>query len=161
MAEKILVPLTKGDRIEEVIPYLEKVAQKDTRVIFLMRHPEDSFKWLQAYCGIMECGLDNALMLSRMIESYSVKTRKQLAERKVFQTCQALHGLGVKTAVELYSGGVQKFLNEYARTGDVDLVIMRPKTELRITRAITRVVARWSGLKRASIPPVLLLHPGA
>jgi len=111
MAEKILVPLGKHDRIDEVIPYLEKVAQTDTRVVFLIHHPVSGFKWLQAYCGIMQCGLDNALMLRKMMESYSVKTRRQLAEQKVFQTCEALHRLGVKTAVEVYSGGLKKTLN--------------------------------------------------
>ncbi len=161
MAEKILVPLRKGDRIDEVIPYLEKVAQTDTLVVFLIHHRECAFRWLEAYCGIMEGGLDNALMLRRMIESYSIKTRRQLAEQKVFQTCQALHRLGVKTAVELYSGGVKKILNGYVSKGDVDLVIMRPKTEFQIIRAIKKALARWSGLERPSVPPVLLLHPGA
>jgi hypothetical protein len=161
MAAKILVPLTKGDRIEEIIPYLEKVAQTDTRVVFLIHHQESGFKWLQAYCGVMECGLDKALMLRKMIESYSVKTRRQLAAQKVFQTCQSLHQLGVKTAVELYSGSTQRILNGYARNGNADLVIMRPRAEFQITRAIKKAFARWTGFQRPSIPPVLLLHPGA
>jgi hypothetical protein len=161
MAEKILVPLGNRDRIDEVIPYLEKLAQTETRVVFLIHHPVSGFKWLQAYCGIMQCGLDNALMLRKMMESYSVKTRRQLAEQKVFQTCEALHRLGVKTAVEVYSGGLKKTLNGYVRNGDVDLVIMRPRVELRITRSIKKTFARWSGFKRPSVPPVLLLHPGA
>ncbi len=160
MAEKILVPLTKGDRIEELIPYLEKVSQKNTQVIFLIQHRERAFIWLEAYCGIMQRGLDSALMLRKLIESYSVKTRGQLAKQKVFQTCQALHRLGVKTAVEMYSGGVSNFLNGYMRSGHPDLVVMRPKAEFQITRAIKKAFARWGGFKGPSIPPVLLLHPG-
>ncbi len=161
MAKTILVPLTKGNRIEELIPYLEKVAQSDSRVIFLVHHRESGFRWLQAYCGIMESGLDGALMLRRMIESYSVKKRRQLAEKRVFETCHSLHRLGVKTAVELYSGGAKKIIDGYVREADVNLVIMRPKVEFQITRAIKKAFARWSGLKRPSVPPVLLLHPGA
>src|SRR5947208_13484983 len=96
MSKKILVPLKKHDRIEEIVPYLEEITQPGTNVVFLIRYPVNGFKWLQAYCGIMQCGLDNALMLRKMVESYSVKTRRQLARQKVFQTCQALHRLGVK-----------------------------------------------------------------
>jgi len=161
MAEKILVPLKRYDRVEEVIPYIEKITQPGTSVVFLIHHPVSSFKWLQAYCGIMQCGLDNALMLRKMVESYAVKARRQLAQQKVFQTCEALHRLGVKTAVEVYSGSLKKTLNGYVRNGDVDLVIMRPRVELRITRSIKKIFARWSGFKRPSVPPVLLLHPGA
>jgi hypothetical protein len=161
MAEKILVPLGKRDRIDEVIPYLEKVAQTDTRIIFLIRHPVNGFKWLQAYCGIMQCSLDNALMLRKMMESYSVKTRRRLTEQKVFQTCQALHRLTVKTVVEVYSGNLKNTLNGYLRSGDIELVIMRPRIELRTTTWIKKIFARWSGFKRPSVPPVLLLHPGA
>jgi hypothetical protein len=161
MAEKILVPLRKHDRVEEVIPYLEKVAQKDTRVVFLIRHPENGFKWLQAYCGIMESGLDNTAMLIKIMESYSVTARMQFAKQKVFQTCQALHRLGVKTEVEVYSGGLKKIIRRYLRNGAVELVIMRPRVEFQIMRALKKTFAQWRGLKRASVPPVLLLHPEA
>jgi hypothetical protein len=34
MAEQILVTLKRHDRIEEIIPYLEKVAQPGTTVVF-------------------------------------------------------------------------------------------------------------------------------
>ncbi|PYJ10907.1 MAG: hypothetical protein DME93_10660 [Verrucomicrobia bacterium] len=117
MSKKILVPLKKHDRIEEIVPYLEEVTQPGTNVVFLIHYPVNGFKWLQAYCGIMQSGLDNALMLRKMVESYSVKTRRQLAQQKVFQTCQTLHRLGVKTTVEVYSGRI-KNLRSYVRNGD-------------------------------------------
>ena len=58
MAEKILVPLKRHHRVEEVVPYIEKVTQPGTSVVFLIHHPVTNFKWLQAYCGIMQCGLE-------------------------------------------------------------------------------------------------------
>ena len=125
MAEKILVPLKRHDRVEEVIPYIERVTRPGVSVVFLLYHPVNGLKWLQAYCGIMQCGLDNALMLRKMVESYSVKTRRQLAQQKVFQTCQALHRLGVKTAVEVYSGNLTKNLKSYLSEGDADVILMR------------------------------------
>ena len=124
MAEKILVPLKRHDRVEDVIPYLERVTQPGMTVVFLVHHPVNGLKWLQAYCGIAQCGLDNALMLRKMVESYSVKTRRQLAQQKVFQTCQALHRLEVETAVEVYSGSLTKSLRSYTSNGDGQLVLM-------------------------------------
>ncbi len=74
-AEKILVPLKRHDRVEEVIPYIEKVTQPGMSVVFLIHHPVNSFKWLQAYCGIMQCGLEKTMAIRRMAESYSGKTQ--------------------------------------------------------------------------------------
>src|SRR5262249_1327477 len=80
----------------EVVPYIEKVTQPGTSVVFLIHHPVNSFKWLQAYCGVMGCGLERTVAIRRMVESYSVKMRTQLAQQKVFHTCEALHKLGVQ-----------------------------------------------------------------
>ena len=147
--------------MEEVVPYLEKVAQTDTRVVFLIHHRESGFRWLQAYCGIMECGLDKALMLRKMIESYSVKTRRQLAEQKVFQTCQSLHRLGVRTAVDVYSGSLMKNLKSHLSAGDSQLVLVRSGMGQGI-RSFLRWTLSVGGLFQ---PPasqsVLLLYPRA
>ena len=48
MAAKILVPLKKHDRVEEIVPYIEKVAEPGASVVFLVHHPVNGFKWLQA-----------------------------------------------------------------------------------------------------------------
>jgi hypothetical protein len=67
MAAKILVPLKTRDQIEEIIPYIEKVAEPGASVVFLVHHPVNGFKWLQAYCGIMQCGLEKTIAIRRMI----------------------------------------------------------------------------------------------
>ena len=159
MAEKILVPLKRHDRVEDVIPYLERVTQPGMTVVFLVHHPVNGLKWLQAYCGIAQCGLDNALMLRKMVESYSVKTRGQLARQKVFQACQALHRLGVKTAVEVYSGSLTKNLRSYVGNGDGQLVLMRSGMGQRI-RSFLRSTVSFCGLfQRPASSSVLLLYP--
>jgi hypothetical protein len=160
MAKQILVPLRKDDRIEEIIPYIKQVAQPGMSVVFLIHHPVNGFKGLQAYCGIMECGLDNTLALRRMEESCSMETRKRLAQQRVFHTCAALQQLGVKIAVELYTGSLRKTLRGYVLSGDVDLIVMRPGFGLGITRLLHGMVSFWGALKRPSIRPVFLLQPG-
>lgn len=171
MAKKILVPLKRDDRIEEMIPFIKQVAQPDTIVVFLIHHPVNDFRWLQAYYGVME-GVDNALALWRMVESYSVDTRRQLAQQGVFHTCQALHQLGVKIAVKVYTGGLRKVLRSHIRNGDVDLIVTKPWIGLRITSFLRESVCLWSALKQPSSPALSfqgyggestmrLLHPRA
>ena len=160
MAKQILVPLRKDDRIEEIIPYIKQVAQPGMSVVFLIHHPVNGFKGLRAYYGIMECGIENALALRRMEESYSVEARRRLAQQRVFHTCAALQQLGVKMAVELYTGSLRKTLRGYVLNGNVDLIVMRPGFGLGITRLLDGMVSLWSAPKRPSIRPVLLLHPG-
>ena len=43
MAEQVLVPLKRNDRVEEIIPYVEKVTRPSMEVVFLVRYPAD---WL-------------------------------------------------------------------------------------------------------------------
>jgi 23S rRNA C2498 (ribose-2'-O)-methylase RlmM len=69
MAAQILVPLKKHDRIEEIVPYIEKVTEPGASVVFLVHHPVNGFKWLQAYCRIAQCGLEKTLTMRRMMES--------------------------------------------------------------------------------------------
>jgi hypothetical protein len=145
MAKRILVPLKRDDRIDEMILFINQVAQPDTNVVFLIHHRVNGFKWLQAYSGLME-GVDNALVLWRMVESYSVETRRRLAQQGVFHKCAALQKLGVKISVDVYSGGLRKFLRSYIRNGDVDLIVTKPWIGLRITSFLRESVCLWGVL---------------
>ena len=159
MAEKILVPLKKHDPIEEIVPYVEKVAKSGASVVFLVHHPVSGFRWLQAYCGIAEGGLEKCLAVRQMIESYSPKTRRQLAQRRVFQTCEALHGMGLNITVEVYTGSLRKTLKSYANNGIAQLLIMRPGIGQRIMSALHGAVSISSVFSR-SFSSTLLLHAG-
>jgi hypothetical protein len=159
MAEKILVPLKRHDRVEEVIPYIDKVTQPGASVVFLIHHPVDGLKWLQAYCGIMECGLEKTMAIRRMVESYSIKMRRQLAQQKVFHTCDALHKLGVKVAVEIYTGNLRKTLRSYVLGGDVDLIVMRPGIGHRIMIFLQGMVSIRNIVRQTAFSPVFVLSP--
>ncbi len=158
MAEKILVPLKKYDRPEEFIPYLQKVAQPGANVVFLVHHRVSSLKWLQAYCGIMECGLEKTMAMRRMFESYSMKMRKQLARQKVFYTCEALHKLGVKVAVEIYTGSLRKTLSSSVFGRDVDLIVMRTGIGRRIMNFLQGMASIRDVVRRSAFSPVLVLN---
>jgi hypothetical protein len=160
MAEKILVPLKRRDRIEEIIPDIEKVTQPGANVVFLVHHPVKGFKWLQAYCGIAQCGLEKTLTVRRMIESYSLKMRRQLAQRRVFRTCAALHSMGVNITVDVYTGSLRRTLRSYASNGDAQLLVMRSGIGQRIMSFLQGIDVIGTIFRRPTTSSVLLLHPG-
>ena len=160
MNNKILVPLKKHDRLEEIVSYIEKVAKPGASVVFLVRHPVRGMKWLQAYCGIAQCGLEKSLAVRRMIESYSLKMRRQLAERRVFQTCGALHDMALNIAVDVYTDSLKKVLRSYASRDDAPLVIMQPGIGQRIVSFLHGAISLRRLLARPFAPSVMLFHAG-
>jgi hypothetical protein len=78
----------------------------------------------------------------------------------VFNTCEALHSLGVKVAVEIYTGSLRKTLRSYVFGGDVDLVVMRPGIgHRRIVNFLQGVVSIRAMVQRTAFSPVFILNP--
>jgi hypothetical protein len=125
MNSKILVPLNKHERVADIVPFIEKVAQPGTSVLFLVRRPVNGLKWLQAYSAIAHSGIDKALVVTKLVESYSMRMRAQLARQQVFNTCAALQRSGVNVAVEVYSGSLKATLRAHGANGD-NFLLMRP-----------------------------------
>ena len=160
MAAKILVPVKRHDLVEEIVPYIERVAEPGASVVFLVHHPVRAFKWLQAYCGIAQCGLEKTLAVRRMIESYSLKTRMQLAQHRVFQTCEALHEMGLNITVDVYTGSLRRTLKSYANNGDAQLLVMQPGIGQRIVSVLRGAGSVSSVFSRSLSSSTLLLHTG-
>jgi hypothetical protein len=99
------------------------------------------FKWLQAYAAISQCGIETAMVIRRMAESYSMRMRMQLARQKVFCTCEALHRLGVTVTVDIYAGSLSKTLSSYVSHGDVQFVVMQPGIGQRIASYLQGIVS--------------------
>jgi hypothetical protein len=158
--QQILVPVKRRDRIEEIVPHIEKVAESGGSVVFLIHHPVSGFKWLQAYCGIAQCGLEKTLAVKRMIESYSLETRVQLAQRRVFQTCGALHDTGLNITVDVYSGSLSNALKSHANNEEAQLLVMRPGIGQRVMSVLHGAVSVSSLFSRGFSSSTLLLHPG-
>ena len=129
-------------------------------MVFLVRHPVSGLKWLQAYAGIAQCGLEKSLAVRRMIESYSLKMRRQLVERRVFQTCGALHDMALNIAVDVYTDSLRKALRSYANRGDAPLVIMQPGLGQRIVSFLQGAVSIHNMLANPFSSSVMFFHAG-
>jgi hypothetical protein len=160
MATKILVPLRKHDRLNEIVPYIEEVAEPGASVVFLIRHPVSGFKWLQAYAAIAQCGIETAPAIRRMAESYSSRMRMQLARQKVFSACEALHRLGVTVTVDIYASSLSKTLSSYVSHEDAHFVVMQPVIGQRIASYLQGVISIQS-IFRHPFSSSIFIRPNA
>jgi hypothetical protein len=157
---KILVPLKKHDRLDEIVPCIEEVAEPGASVVFLVHHPVSGFKWLQAYSAISQCGIETALVIRKMIESHSRRMRMQLARRKVFCTCETLHRQGVIVTVDIYAGSLSKTLSGYVSDGDAQLLVMQPRIGQRIASYLQGMVSIRSIFRHPSLSS-MFIRPSA
>ncbi|MGH7774099.1 MAG: universal stress protein [Candidatus Binatia bacterium] len=159
MSGQILVPLKRHDRIEEMIPYLEKVAQPGMRVAFLIPYPIEAWLWLQDHWVTTESTRKAASAGRKIMNRYSWEMQKGLAEQEVSLACDALHRQGVQVAVDVYTGSLRRVIEDYAANGDVDLIMLQAGNRNRVTRLIQRTLSLFGLFKRPCSPPVLLLYP--
>lgn len=160
MATKIIVPLKKHDRLDEIVPCIEEVAEPGASVVFLVHHLVSGFKWLQAYSAISQCGIETALVIRRMMESYSTRMRMQLARQKVFCTCETLLRLRVIVTVDTYAGSLSKTLSSYVSHEDVQFVVMQPGIGQRIASYLPGMVSIRSRF-RHPFSSSIFIRPGA
>src|SRR5262249_21138997 len=85
MSKKLLVPLGRHDRSEEMIPYIESVARPGMKVVFFVRYPVDGFIW-----GKEEYGMRAALEAEKLVKYYSWEGNVEKAKQQVTPAYEAL-----------------------------------------------------------------------
>jgi hypothetical protein len=159
MAAKILVQLKRHDQIDDIIPYVEKVARPGMKVIFLIRYPIEPWLWVRDHWVTMESPREAMMAGRKIMERYSWETQKGLAEKKVFPAREALRKRGVEVVVDVYTGRLTEVVRSYTLNGDVHL-IMIPTRSGHLTMRLLQGTTRLFGMpERPSVSPVLLLHP--
>lgn len=154
MNKKILVPLARNDRTEEMIPYVENVARPGMKVVFLVRYPVDGFIWAKE-----EFGMKSALEANKLVSHYSWEENLRRAERKVSSACAALRTKGVEVAVEVYAGSLKKAVRNHTLGGDVHLIMTRAGIGVWIARLFDGTVSVFNWFRRPSFSPVMLINP--
>ena len=142
MTGQILVPLRRNDKIEDVLPYLEQIAQPGCKVTLLVHYSVEGQDWFQ-----------DKSMLSM------VKERGLVAEKDTFLALEPLRERDVKVALDIYAGPLKKVVKQYTRTGDVDLVMFAAGARSWVGRLFQNcfLFANFSCVGKSS--PVLLLRP--
>lgn len=155
MTKEILVAMKSQDRIEDIIPCLERVAQPGTKVTFLLRYPVDGFIWAKEEGGTVAAALE----AKKLAGYYSWEENLQRAERKVSPAFEVLSRNGAEVAVDLYAGSLKKAISNRALKGDVHSIMTRAGIGYWITSFFNGTNSVLRLFKRPSFAPVLLIQP--
>jgi hypothetical protein len=154
MNKKILVPLGRYDRSEEMIPYIEKVARPGMKVVFLVRYPVDGFIW-----GKEEYGMRAALEAKELVNYYSWEGNFERAKKQVAPACEALRAKCIEVAVDVYAGSLKKGVRSHMLNGDVHLIMTRAGIGDWVARLFDGTTSIFKWFKRPTFSPVLLINP--
>ncbi len=158
MAKQILVPISRNDRVKEMIPYVERVALPGMKVVFLVRYPVDGFdEYIRAGMVTGETGIPNPEKVRKIGARYSWEGQQQSARQRVFPACHALQKKGAEVPVEGYAGSLRKAVKSYALTGDVHLMMAHAGIGRVISRSLKNLFSILRSSKRPSFSPTLSL----
>ena len=157
MSKEILVAMKSQDRIEDMIPCLEKVAQPGTKVTFLFHYPVDGFALPKQEAGTIAAALE----AKKLAAYYAWEANVQRAERKVSPAFEVLSRNGAEAAVEVYAGSLKKAISKRTRKGDTHMVMMHAGIGQWIASFFNGTNSVFKLFKRPSFSPVLLIRPRA
>jgi hypothetical protein len=155
MSKEILVAVKTQDRIEDIIPCLERVVQPGTKVTFLVRYPVDGYAWPKHDPGTIA----GALEAKKLADYYSWEVNVQRAERKVAPAFEVLSRKGAAVAVDVYAGSLKRAISNHAVKGDVHSIMTRAGIGHWITSFFNGTNSVLRFFKRPSFSPVLLIQP--
>ena len=161
MHGQIIIPLTGTDRVDEVLPYLERVAQPGIKVVFLVHVGLSRFNEITRQLLAIHTGLIAGCSPGHTGGIDFIDERLRAAEDKIITACAALRKNGTEIIVSVFSCSVRKMVREYARREEIHLVMMRGNNGNCLTRTLRRAVSRLHILRRKTLPPVLLFHPSS
>jgi hypothetical protein len=153
--KKILVPLSRYDRSEAMVPYVEKITRPGMKVIFLIPYPVDGYIW-----GKEEYGLRAAMEAKKLGKYYSWEGNRERAREKVAPAFEALRAKGIEASVDVYAGSLKKAVRSHVVTSDVHLVVTKAGIGSVIKNLLSGRVSVL-GFRRAGNRPVCLVHPSA
>jgi len=139
---QILVPLRRNDRIEDVVPYLEQIAQPGCKVTLLVHYSVENLDWYQ----------------SKLAASV-IEEQKLVAKKNTFLALEPLRERDVNVVLDIYAGPLKKVVKQYTRRGDVDLVMFATGARSWVGRLFQNclLTLNFSFLSKSS--SVLLLRP--
>ncbi len=159
MPGQILVALRRNERLEQIIPYIERVAQPGMRVVFLIPYPVEAWLWLQDHSVTTESRREAMLAGKKITERYCWEVQTTLADQKLFLAREVLHRKGVEIAADVYTGSLRKVIGDYTSKGDVHLIMMCAGNGLPMMRFLHGMLSVFGLFKRPSLSPMLLLRP--
>lgn len=151
MKRQILVPLKGRDHVEEIMPYLEDIAQPDTTIVFLIHFGTNRFTELAAQLLEIQSGMPAKF-------SSDAGSTQFILTHRVTRAGGELRDRSVNVEVKFYSGQLQRILRQCIEDGAIQTVIMRPRVN-RARRWVQNLLAALRLAKPSPDIPVVLCHP--
>ena len=128
--------------MEDVIPYLEQIAQPGCKVILLIHYSVEDLDWFQ----------------NRPTKP-AIEEQKLVAKKNTFLALEPLRERDVKVALDIYAGPLRKVVKQYALRGDIDLVMLAARGKSWLGRLFQNCLLflTFSCISRSAY--VLLLRP--
>jgi hypothetical protein len=159
MAKQILVPIIGSDSIEQLLPYIEKVAQPGMKVVFYVHCSVKNFKPLIEALLAVHTGIIDPSILSGNASRNVFEDKKDALKREVLSTCERLIERGIEIGVIVYNVGAKRIMRDCMANEDVHLVIMRPKAN-NFLRAVLRALGPLARFLQSPLcSSVVLLLP--
>jgi hypothetical protein len=170
MARQILVALKSEDRLSQMIPCIEKIAQPGMKVVFLIRFSPQTASNASHHNSIELTGLEESGFFEEELEkpkftgenireTQSMEKQRLALEHRVFLALEALLKRGIELTVDIYTGSLRRAVKSYTRKGDVHLIVMRARRELMALDFLHKAFPVFGWFKRPTFAPILVLHP--
>jgi hypothetical protein len=165
MKKQILVALKNQDRLDQMVPYIEEIAQPGMEVIFLIRFSANGVNgsWDKSlsleeveFAGDLQ---QSKSMNRKISDTYPLEKQRLLAEQKVFLALEALIRRNVKIDVDVYTGSLSRVVNSYTRKGNVHFIMKRAGGTPGILELLRRTFSIYGWFEQPNMSPVLLLRP--
>jgi hypothetical protein len=130
MAAQIVVPINRGERAEDLVPYIEFLAQPGSIVIFLVSINANRFAWWLEAVSLPargDCGDTTVEVLSA---SASCARQRQQALEGIAGVRRILESKGLSVDVECYHGPVGRVLDRLCNTDTRTLVLRSRRPSL-------------------------------
>jgi hypothetical protein len=168
MTPQILVALKSEDRLSQMIPYIEEVAQRGMKVVFLIGFRPKAASKAPRYNSLAFKGVEDVRFVGdlekpmfageKISETLSMEEQRLSAEHKAFLALEALHKRGVEIAVDVYAGSLKRVVKSYTRKGNVHYIMKRAGKVLAMMQSVRRAFPIFGSLNGRTFSPVLLLH---
>ena len=146
--QTILVALRRKDAVEEILPYVEKIAKAGTKVIFILQYPVESSLFPAGYWITTE-SVKRAVEAGKdLMRRSSWEAQKALAEARVAFPRTVLEQRGAEVSVELSAGRLKTTVESLISGSEPGTLLMQlaPKSPfLEFARSLLRLFRALGG----------------
>ena len=156
--QTILVTLKRNDAVEEILPYVEKVAKAGTKVVFILQYPAESSLFPAGYWVTTESVKEAVEAGKDLMRRSSWAVQKSLAEARVAPARTVLEQLGAEVSVELSAGRLKTAVKKFTADSDTGALLMHLAPKSPLAMFLRKMLGFFRALGGSPIPPRILLQ---